>query len=664
MRHRRVMHGIVAAIFGAAVVGLAAQQSARELFERARLLEAAKQDPTEVIRLYQQAASAADAADPTLATAARDAIARLTTQATERVLWAGDDLPPGYVVAVSPDARSVAYIRGYYDLVLRDVATGRDRELTESAESRTAGHREGATYAAFSADGTRLAYNWQVLDGRGPQQTLVDELRVIDLHGTGMPVPRVLFRDEDTGGYAVKPVGWTPDGSQIAVVIGHAGDRTQQLGLVSSKDGALTVLRSHDWRDATGVSLSPDGRYMAFDLPADEQPAQRDVFVLALDGGQPVPAVTGPWRDQVVGWSPDGSRLLFTRDQRELWAQPMTGGKPQGNPSLVKADARGTNFRMTAAGTLFEMIRIDTSTVHTARVDFATGRALGPPTPVPGPWPSPQEATWSPDGMSLLSKYNTGGDTVVAIHAVHTGDTRVLSLPVAALGTPYRWTSDGGGLLARAQDLNGRDGIYRIDLQSGKLTALALPPPNVRFIRPQLSSDQSRLYFVRDGGGNTPVFVERDLTAGTDRELFQLDGPIPRSGMLSPDGRFLPRLEARAGAPRTISLISTEDNTERELLRVDPPAWFVPGPVAEWTADSRFAIVMKHNDQGKCELWSIHVADAQARKLDVGVPNLLCSRHQISPIPIGENGGQVAFFAGTRRAEIRVIDRFLPAAKR
>ena len=53
-------------------------------------------------------------------------------------------------------------------------------------------------------------------------------------------------------------------------------------------------------------ALSQDGRYLAYDRPQTSGAADRDIFVLALDGGNEVAVAKDPANDFRVGWSPDG----------------------------------------------------------------------------------------------------------------------------------------------------------------------------------------------------------------------------------------------------------------------------------------------------------------------------------------------------------------------
>src|SRR5205807_218335 len=124
-------------------------------------------------------------------------------------------------------------------------------------------------------DGKQLAYSWFTFKSKR------HEIRVISLQGSGVPAFRRLFDNEDV--QEIRPHDWSPDGKWIAVSL-HRVDRSAQIGLVSTENGSLRVLKSVDWRGPSHMFFSPDGKYLAFDL-------QGDVFILAINGSREIPAV-------------------------------------------------------------------------------------------------------------------------------------------------------------------------------------------------------------------------------------------------------------------------------------------------------------------------------------------------------------------------------------
>jgi Tol biopolymer transport system component len=265
-----------------------------------------------------------------------DAAARNLGPATRR-MWT---LPPRgeiYSGTVTHDGRYVAFVdwapEHHGDLFLHDLMTGASRRLTNTAgPGSPSPDDQFAEEYSISRDGKQLAYTW--FDGKKDRY----ELRIIDLQGTGIPQFRRLFDNEDI--FWIAPYDWSPDGKSLAVSL-HRRDRSAQIGLVTVPEGSLRVLKSVDWRGPSKMFFSADGRYLAYDIPARETSVQRDVFLLAIDGSSEIPAVAHAANDELMGWSPDGKRLLFTSDRTGspgLWTATFMDGKPQGGPELVKRD--------------------------------------------------------------------------------------------------------------------------------------------------------------------------------------------------------------------------------------------------------------------------------------------------------------------------------------
>ena len=116
------------------------------------------------------------------------------------------------------------------------------------------------------------------------------------------------------------PQDWSPDGKWIAVHVVRK-DGPGEISLLSVQDGSLRVLKSVDFKPLR-MFFSPDGQYLAYDLPTSDT-GQYDIFILATDASSEIAAVAHPSNDVLAGWSPDGTRLLFSSDRSgstDLWA--------------------------------------------------------------------------------------------------------------------------------------------------------------------------------------------------------------------------------------------------------------------------------------------------------------------------------------------------------
>jgi len=115
--------------------------------------------------------------------------------------------------------------------------------------------------------------------------------------------------------------------NKTTIVFTYAGD----LWSVSREGGLATRLTGGNGTE-TEAAISPDGGTLAF---TGEYDGNIDVFTMPVSGGVPKRVTYHPDGDRVVGWTPDGSRILF-RSNREsfsrftqLFTVAPSGGLPE-----------------------------------------------------------------------------------------------------------------------------------------------------------------------------------------------------------------------------------------------------------------------------------------------------------------------------------------------
>ncbi len=148
-----------------------------------------------------------------------------------------------------------------------------------------------------------------------------------------------------------------PDIHDTRIAFVYAGD----IWTVPTSGGAATRLTSHAGQELF-PKFSPDGKWIAFSA---EYSGTRQIHVIPANGGEPrqltwyndVGAMPprGGWDYQVLGWTPDGTRILF-RGNRVPWSErqgryftiPLAGGLetalpiPEGGSGEFSPD--GTKF--------------------------------------------------------------------------------------------------------------------------------------------------------------------------------------------------------------------------------------------------------------------------------------------------------------------------------
>lgn len=588
-----------------------------------------------------------------------------------RKVWDG-----GADGTVSPDGRYLAYPANFNTaLFLRDLTSGTERRVTGEQET-------GGVYgSAISSDGRQIAYNSCPL-AADPARQLPCEIRVANLHSTGTPSARRLYVSDEIP--SLQPMDWSADGQWIAVS-GQRADRSGLIGVVNVHDGALRILKSVDWRGPTKVFFSPDGRHLAFDLPETDSSEQRDVSVLAVDASSETWAVRNPGQDIVMGWTPDGSHLLFASDRSgtmDLWALPFARGTVDKSPVLVKASiGKAASMGVTRDGALYLGVEAGVQDIELAPIDLTTGKQTGPSTrPIQRFFGTNQQPSWSPDGKSLAYvSRRPARALVVAIRTSETGEIRELELrPSLQWMQGLSWAPDMKWLAVFGADLKGRSGIYRIDADSGAVSPIVAPiAPRLTYEGFFWSPDGSRLYYHQANGDIT----ERHLASGRERKIFSggdagggpgNPGPIS----LSPDGRWIAACASRGVAGSLITsrpslsvvLIPVDGGQPRELLHVDPPHW-VNNTSIPWTPDGRAVLVRKMlvaDDEAKClsstcipsELWLVPIDGTSPRKLEFDVNQV--ATYAAGKIRMHPDGKSLAYLAGDFSSEIWVLENFLP----
>jgi tricorn protease len=117
-----------------------------------------------------------------------------------------------------------------------------------------------------------------------------------------------------------------PSLSASAVAFDYAG----QIWTAPRDGGNATSLVVGQGRNSRPI-FSPDGRWIAYTGRYD---GNTDVYVVAASGGEPRRLTWHPGADVALGWTPDGSKILFrsprksARDLDQFYTVPLTGGPP------------------------------------------------------------------------------------------------------------------------------------------------------------------------------------------------------------------------------------------------------------------------------------------------------------------------------------------------
>ncbi len=512
------------------------------------------------------------------------------------------------------------------DFTLLDLETKQKRSLTRNLTRN--GTWLGEAYGSVhSSDGKQVAYVWW-----SAQDIL--ELRVVGTDGTGL---RVLYRNADLRHLDV--ADWSSDGRFILCTF-HLNTGSSQIAMVSVGNGAAQVLKTFEWPGPGKLSLSPDGRWVAYDLGGD-------VFLLAVRGTREAVLVENPANDFNPIWTPDGNRILFTSDRTGtfgIWVLSVADGNPRGAPELLRADMGKTwPLRFAGANTYFYGVQTGMQDVYVAELDPDTGKVTAPPSQASrrlvgaNRWPE-----WSPDGklLAFVSDQPPGGQNLpmLSILTLETGKQEELHPRMKDIQR-LRWSPDGRSILAGGRDERDRRGLYRIDAQTGDVSPSVLSGGMGVVWQAAWSPDGRTIYYTMGAG-----IIARDLGTGQERQVQSGD---TMHFALSPDGRFLavPRVDP-LDKSSVLDIVALDTGQSRELIRADGGAFY---KALSWSADGRFLFFTKLP-----ELWRVDVESGESEKVGIAMDGL----HGLRVHP---DGRRIAFFAWEFGAELWAMEQFLPA---
>lgn len=546
----------------------------------------------------------------------------------------------GIAYGISPDGRLVTDVdwsKGG-DLVVRDVETGTKRWLTDRAEPSPP-YVDGTV---ISPDGRQVAYVWADAREKGPWEF---QVRIVPMDGR--VAPRVVYRSPN---YSFVR-DWTQDGESL-LLTRSLDDGTWQIAMLSVRDGSIRQLKSFNWGHVD-ASLSPDGRYIAYDAPVGNGPS-RDIHVLATDGSQDNVVVQHPANDHSAVWSPDGSRLLFVSNRTatpSLWSIPVKNGKPTGAAELVKSDT-GRPLRMTRSGTLYYVVS-GRSRMDVYRAPLGEdGKVSGRPEPVTDQHVNTNwGGTLSPDGQKI-AYYSDRPDTVLVVRNFGSGEERVYPLDFEVRRSYFlgpAWAPGGGSVLVIARE-NQRPGnfLYRINLASGEAEEVG----KAIGAGMKAAPDREAVYY-RKGG-----LVRLDLDSGKEETVAQ---PEPGSTSLrignlaiSPDGKQIAYLQS-VGRETSFAVKPLDGGEPRVVFRTSR-LWSSGGRfnTLAWTPDQRYLLFVD-GEQEENVIWRVPVDGGEAEQIGITM-NARIKFPQIHP------DGKSIFFSAVEAdtAEVWALENFLP----
>lgn len=311
------------------------------------------------------------------------------------------------------------------------------------------------------------------------------------------------------------------------------------------------------------AEISPDGHHVVYahynairsDSPAAGRSANIDLYVQALEGGEPLQLTTNPAPEVGATWSPDGLRLAFGRYQLQEGAEERC--------TVLEIPARGgPERRLGSCG-------------NNGTADFA----------------------WSPSGEWIAFSDRREGDKTFGIYLLSTltGESHQLVAPDEAHwgDRDPQFSPDGSQVaFARSVSMETQD-VFRIPVAGGEPVAVTRDRRSVR-----------GLTWLPDGSGLV-VSSRRAGSRGLWR--FPLDGSSPSWLPIAVDHAWSPTLSRHSGT-LLFEVRVLEAGLQQRALNGDsePTAWLASTreDVDPQHSPDGQRIAFTSNRSGHFEIWS------------------------------------------------------------
>ena len=504
--------------------------------------------------------------------------------ATPLTSFVGSETGPTF----SPNGEQVAFAwngeeQDNFDIWVQTIAGGPPLRLTS--------HSADDFQPAWSPDGLLIAF---VRGTQGGFGQVVGKASLFVIPSVGGPARAI---GEVAGGSLSSKLTWTPESKALIV-----SDQTQAEGprlfLLSIETGErrqLTESPEGEFEDLD-PALSPDGRTLAF--------ARRSSFWLSEIHTLPLSEDLVPMGEArrltsleqdsySPGWTPDGSRILFTSSpaggSRRIWSIPASGGE-RAEPVALPGEAADQPAISRQGNRLVYVqgrFRPDVQRLE------LTGAARGtkPPTRILASTRGESDVQFSPDGERIAFASRRSGPQGIFVADSDGSNVKPLYVKEGELAGSPRWSPDGQHLVFDST-LAGHVDVFVISAQGG--LPLRVTKASSDDSLASWSRDGQWIYFSSDRSGRYEVW-KISPTGGEPVQVTREGGGVPFE---SADGKhiyYVKDFELRRTSVWKVAVAGGEETqvlepafgwniavTEKGLYYIEPPD---PG-----SADSAYAV--------------------------------------------------------------------------
>ena len=302
----------------------------------------------------------------------------------------------------------------------------------------------------------------------------------------------------------------SPDGSRVAYVRVHVNDKKEgyetEIWMVPTRGGEPVRLTGGP-RDG-GPRWSPDGSRLVFtrSIDKDGQPQPPQLYVLPMGGGEAWPLTSLPKGAGAPAWSPDGKSVAFlsnTTDEDIAKAEKKKDAAP--GDSERESDVRIVTLAIYRQDNEGYAEPKRHSHIWTVAVPARSGDKVVPKPITSGPFDE-GSPTWSHDGTQICFNADRSLEPYYELPTV-----TLYAVPAS------------GGEVRSVVSMDGIVGPFRFDPGGRQVAFIG------GVTRPAHSYDQPRLYVSDAAPGSRPRVVAPDLDRDVGSDIIG-DQHAPRGG--------------------------------------------------------------------------------------------------------------------------------------
>ena len=525
--------------------------------------------------------------------------------------------------AVSPDGRYISFVDWWTNsnLSIIDLKTKEKRCVTDFKKEG-----DQAYYSQWSPDGKKLAYFWWEMG-----DTDKYNISVVDADGSNS---KDLFKSDQVNW--IELGNWSNDGNYLIATLSLRNKRQRQIVRISSKDGSLQILRTINNPYLGGKPLlSPDSRYVAYNLPDDKATGNSDIYIYSIEDKSENALFKHPAHDYILGWTPDGKHILFASDRTgtvDAMIIPVHNGKATDSPKTVKSNIGSiVPMGFTHDGKFYYGDWPGQSNVFSAVIDIENGKTIKKPTLLINRFEGRNDdPSYSNNGKYLAYISERGiinrgeSENVLCIKNMETGVEDVVFPPydIATSISYPAWSPDDNNIALVCKKDNHT--IYRYNIPERKFSPLVIDATDQPYytgnIFPQWSADAKTLYYLQiSQDSDVSRILARNLDTGKDKELFRYQS---EDGMdrffnisISPDRKWISAINR--GEKRFINLISTDDGQLKHLYSFDFKGGSATPQV--WSKDGKYIMYPYITKDYRWNLMRISIDGGEEMKIELGV---------------------------------------------